>query len=355
MRGKRGAGSIVQRPDGRYQAQWSGGRDGEGKRIRKSATFVLKGEAEWWLREAIRSGEAPEDQTLGEYLDAWLLTVKPSIVASTWTSYADHVEHHIKPMLGPVRVLALNTRQVDRLIADRLTHVSPHTKRPLSPTTVRLIVTTLRTALAAGVAKHQLPDNVAEGATIPRANVKRIEPMTEDDAVRLLRAVEGTWTEPIVRFLLGSGLRVGEACGLDQGDLRLDEGFVSLRVSKTEIRAVDVSDDGIAGLRMALARAPRRGKSEPVFFGPRRGDRLRESSVSHALPRILRAAGLERLTPHGLRHGSATLMLADGVPLKVIQAQLGHRSPTMTNRYAHLIRDTQREALKPLDRAASRR
>jgi integrase len=73
------------------------------------------------------------------------------------------------------------------------------------------------------------------------------------------------------------------------------------------------------------------------------------------VPRILKAAGVDRLTPHGLRHGSATVMLANGVPLKLIQAQLGHRSPTMTNRYAHVIRETQREALTSLDRVARRR
>jgi integrase len=357
MRGKRGQGTIIVRPDGRYQAAWSGGRDGEGKRIRKYATFVLRGDAEWWLRESVRSGQPPEDETVAEYLERWLAAVGPTIEASTLRSYRDHVEHHIVPMLGPMRIRALQTRHVNALIADRLRHVADRTHKPLSPTTVRLIVTTLRTALAAGVRAHELPDNVAIAASLPRVTERRIEPMTEADARLLLRAVRKTWAEYIVRLLFGSSIRLGEACSLNQGDLRLDVGQVQLRSSKTDIRAVDISDDAVRALRSALAAAPRRGKAEPVFFGPRPNragnrERLRGSSLSHALPRMLEDAGIDRLTPHGLRHGAATLMLADGASMEVIAAQLGHRSKTTTKRYAHVARTSQREALRSLDRAA---
>lgn len=360
MRGKRGAGTIIDRPDGRYQAQWSGGRDGSGKRIRKSKTFILRGDAEWWLREAGRSGEAPEDQTVGEYLAAWLASVRPTIAPSTWRSYADHVEHHITPMLGSVRVLSLRTRQVNALVTDRLAHVPERTGRPLSPTTVRLIITTLRTALAAGVRAHQLPDNVAVGAQVPRPTESRIEPLTEGEADRLVDAVRATWLGPLVRVLLGTGIRLGEACSLNQGDLLLAEGYIRLRTSKTRVRAVPVTDDGIEALRDALAAAPRRGKAEPVFFGPRPNrsgerDRLVGSSVSHALPRFLTAAGIERVTPHGLRHGLATLMAGRGTSLKLIADQLGHRSTRTTERYAHVVPVAQREALRAAGRPVRRR
>lgn len=356
-RGKRGEGSVIRRPDGRYQAQWSGGRDGAGKRIRRSATFTLQTDADWWLRETRRAGQALPDETVAEYLDRWLVAVSRKVEPSTALSYRDHVEHHIVPMLGSVRVRALTTRHIDGLITDRLAHVSPRTHKPLSPTTVRLIVTTLRTALAAAVKSRELPDNVALGASFPRPTEHRVEPMTEADARLLLDAVRKTWLGPIVRLLFGSSIRLGEACSLDQGDIRLTVGQVQLRTSKTDIRAVDVSDDALAALSEALTLARRRGKHEPLFFGPRPNragqyDRLRGSSVTHALPRFLEAAGLGRLTPHGLRHGAATLMLADGASMEVIAAQLGHRSKTTTKRYAHVARTSQREALRSLDRAA---
>lgn len=176
-RGRRGAGSIVPR-DGGYQAQWSGGLDGNGKRIRQSKTFVLRNDAEWWLRQAARSGRPPVDETVAEYLDRWLDAVAVTIEASTLRSYADHVENHITPMLGRIRVTNLTTSDVNRLIADRLRHVSPKTHKPLSPTTVRLIMATLRTAIAAGVDAHELPDNVVTGAQMPRATEQRRDSAT---------------------------------------------------------------------------------------------------------------------------------------------------------------------------------
>ncbi len=349
-RGKRGNGSIVTRPDGRYQAQWSGGRDGSGKRVRKSATFVLRGDAEWWLRQTIRAGQAPDDETVEEFLTRWLEATGHTIEPSTLLSYRDHVEHHIVPMLGPLRVRALTTRHVNALIADRLRHVSPRTHRVLSPTTVRLIVTTLRTALADGVLAKELPDNVAVGAQVPRAVEHRVEPLTEDEADRVVDAVVDTWIGPIVRFLLGSGLRLGEAVGLNQGDLDLDDGYVRLRVSKTDVRATYVTDDAVEALRQALAIAPRRGKAEPVFFGQRTGERLVGSSVSHAFPRILTAAGLDRAVPHAMRHGLATLMLRNHTPTRTIADQLGHRTTRMTDRYAHSVPAGQREAVRAAGR-----
>ena len=89
------------------------------------------------------------------------------------------------------------------------------------------------------------------------------------------RAVEGwhDWIELPVRLMLGSGMRLGEVVGLDQRDLVLGGtggSFVTVRVTKTRVRAVPVSDDAAAALREALIAAPRRGDDEPVFFEPRR-------------------------------------------------------------------------------------
>lgn len=360
-RARRGSGSIVRRPDGRYQAQWSGGRDGTGKRIRKSETFAIRDDAEWWLSQLNRTGVAPETGlSVAEYLTRWLAAIKPSMRPSTYRSYAGHVRLHLIPMLGEYRVSALLPRHVEALIDDRLAHVG-RTGRPLSPTTVALIVTTLRIALGRGVRRRELPDNAAADVALPLKAEHTTPVLTAGDAAALVDAVRGTWIEQITRFLLGSGLRLGEAVGLNQGDLMLEEAYVRLRVSKTRIRAVPVSADAIEALRETLAAAPRVGPREPVFFSPRPNrqgvrDRLDGSSVSHALPRILEAAGLSRLTPHGLRHGAASILLAGGTPMRVIAEQLGHANPAMTARvYAHVSPDAQRASLSLLDEAVRRR
>jgi integrase len=138
-------------------------------------------------------------------------------------------------------------------------------------------------------------------------------------------------------------MRVGEAVALDQGDVH--DGWVQLRKSKTTIRAVRLSADANAAIHEAIRTAPRRGKGEPVFFGPR-GDRLSRHSLTHALRRDT------GLTSHALRHGTATLMVAAGVHMRQVAEQLGHANPSMTARvYAHVSPDSMEAAVAVLDEA----
>ena len=335
-----------------YQAQWSTTEGG--RRSRKSATFTLRGDAEWWLREAVRTGVTPDmGITLGEYLERWLAG-KRGIASSTRLSYENHVRVHIVPALGGIPIAQLLPRHVEAFVTERQAHVA-RTGRPLTPTTVRSILTTLRMALAQGVKRREIPDNAAADVEAPRIRREQVRALTAADAHQLVGAVRGSWVEQIVRLLLGSGLRIGEAVALNQGDVA--DGFVRLRKSKTTLRSVPVSADGLAAVREAIAAAPRVGPKEPVFFSPRPNragvrDRLDRGSVQHALPRLVEAAGLQRVTPHGLRHGTATLLLAGGVPMRLIAEQLGHANPSMTaNVYAHVDPAQQKRALDVLDEA----
>lgn len=381
-RRRRGSGTWYE-SDGSWIASYPlGVRNGKRvrKRIRCASENAAKAELEK-LRRKYASGIDPATETLDAFLAEWLASREQTVAASTLAQYRNHVDLHIRPLLGGIEVGKLGDRDVKRLIADRLAHTSASTHRPLSPNTVAHIVTTLRIALGSAVEAHALPYNVAkDGIRLPRAERPPIEPMTEAEAIRLDAAFDGHpcpahaggapdgrcpdciprhWLSPLVRLLAGSGLRLGEALSLNQGDADPDKGFVRLRKSKTTIRAVPISHDAAAAIRAALAAAPRRGKDEPLFFGPRvnrAGDRARLTryTVSHAVPKVIVAAGLARLTPHGFRHGAATRMVAKGVHMRYVAAQLGHANPALTAKvYAHVIPESQRDAVNLLDRAES--
>jgi integrase len=301
------------------------------------------------LRNEYGTGIDPAMVTLDAYLQGWLAGHR-SVRDSTHVSYAGHVRRHISPLLGGIIVSRLRPRDVDRLIVNRLA-------AGLSPATVGRIVTTLRIALAAGVKRGELRDNPAARVDLPRVEREPVEAMTEVQVDRLVEAFSDHWLGPLVRLLAGSGLRLGEALSLNQGDV--GDGFVRIRRSKTTIRAVPISDDAALAVREAMAVAPRRGPSEPLFFGPRRNrhgerDRLAGFTVTHAVPRVLEAAGLPHVTPHGFRHGAATLMVAKGAPMRMVAEQLGHRNPGMTARvYAHVTPEAQRAAVNLLNRRSN--
>lgn len=349
-RRRRGEGSVY-----RSQGSWIacyplGVVDGKrrSKRVRCRSQAAAEDELAR-LRRTYGAGGEPASGTVSEYLADWIGAHSRGLRPSTAINYAGNIRLHIDPLLGGIPLARLRAADVRRLIDDL-------ERKQLAAATIVRVITTLRIALNAAVADRSLAENPAAHIRLPRIHQVPVRPMLGAEADAIVDAVAGTWLSPIVRLLLGSGLRLGEAIGLDQGDLLLDAGFVRVRVSKTQVRAVPVSDDAVDALREALAAAPRRGPDEPVFFGRlRRHQRLVGTSVSHALPRVLEAAGLPALAPHALRHAAATLMLADGHPMRVIAEQLGHRNPALTARiYAHVIPEAQRSAVSSLERHRAR-
>ncbi|MEK0431468.1 MAG: hypothetical protein RL139_1272 [Gemmatimonadota bacterium] len=356
-RARRGDGTVYySRTDRRWVARFPLGivkGQRQAKRVKCLTERAARAELEQ-LRRTYGSGIAPTSGTLDAYLDAWLAQHR-NIADSTKRSYADHVRLHISPLLGGIPVARLRASDVDRLIDDRLGATSRR-GRPLSPNTVRRIVTTLHIALQSAVDRGELPVNVAGMVQLPPPAKHLVPAMSGDQANRILEVVSGHWLEPLVALLLGSALRLGEALSLYQGDVHPDDGYVTLRESKTSLRSVRVSPDAADAILEALRAAPRRGPLEPLFFGPRTGKQLTGATVSHALPKLMERAGLPRLTPHALRHGHATLLVAKGVHMRVIAEQLGHRNPALTAKvYAHVLPESQREALELLPRRARAR
>lgn len=349
-RRRRGEGSVY-RSQGSWIACYPLGTV-NGKRTTKRVRCRSEREAEVELerlRRTYGAGGEPARGTVSEYLADWLHAHRRSIRPSTAVNYESNIRLHIDPLIGGIPLAKLRPADIRRLVDDV-------ERKGLSATTIVRVITVLRIALNAAVADRSIPDNPAAHVRLPRIVNEPVRPVTHVEADAIREAVIGTWVEHLARLLLGSGIRLGEAIGLDQGDLMLEAGFIRVRVTKTHVRAVPVSDDAVAALREALAIAPRRGVNEPVFFSPYRPrGRMHSTSVSHALPRILRDAGLPPLTPHDLRHAAATLMLADGHPMRVISEQLGHRNPALTARiYAHVIPEAQRAAVASLERRSAR-
>lgn len=331
----------------------------DGKRIRRKASGTDEADARRQLDRLLRAHRAgvdPAKGTLDRYLREWLADVRSTVRESTWTSYEGHVRLHISPLLGGISIVRLRPSDVRRLKAALLTEPRTLTladgskvvRPPRSPATVGRILTTLRIALNQAARDRLLPDNPADAVPLPRVEREPFEAMDEANASAIIDACKGSAVENLVVLLLGSGLRAGEALGLDWRDV--GDGFVIVRRSKTTVRAVPISDDAIAALEAQKAATPRYGPDVPVFLGERKTQRMRVDTALQSFQRCLADAGLPKMRLHDLRHGVATLLVARGVHMRVIAQQLGHRSLAMTNRYAHVVPESQREAVGMLNR-----
>lgn len=347
-RGKRGAGTIVER-EGRYQAQWSGGRDGNGKRLRRTATFGLYRDAEWWLREAEREGKPPDvDVTVEEYLSRWLASLEHVVRPTTLQGYEIHVRLWIVPQIGHLALVRVNLDQCER-VRDAVLQAG-RTRR-----TAQAVMTTMRMAFGAAVRRGELDRNVAANVQLPRRQWAKVEGTTEDDARRIIEAFEDHPLRPIVVLAIGSGMRLGEILALRWTDLVKDYVRITGSIRPTpkpgggrvleridpktprSVRAIRLDQFVLDELAEHRRRQAEGGRSAKVF--PGRGDAWRDpTAVRQTFQRVLAAHGVPRMRFHDLRHAYATLALAHDVPLRTISQRLGHSNVAITaSVYTHIL------------------
>jgi integrase/recombinase XerC len=156
----------------------------------------------------------------------------------------------------------------------------------------------------------------------------------------------GARDRAILELLYGSGLRVGELCGLDLEDLDLRQRAVRVTGKGDKERRVPIGEPAHRALRLYLSQArssfleSRELVSEShVLFLNSRGRRLSPRSVRALLAKYLAGEGRAPVNPHALRHSFATHLLDGGADLRAVQELLGHESLATTQIYTHVSTD----------------
>lgn len=173
--------------------------------------------------------------------------------------------------------------------------------------------------------------------------------ITIDEATSLLDqtfpdTAAGARDRAVLEVLYGCGLRASELCHLTERDLYLDDEFLRVIGKGSKERLVPIMgtarnalEEYLRGARAELASHARRGGSAAVFLNAR-GGALSRQSVHAICERYGRAAGIEGLHPHTLRHSFATHLLAGGADLRALQEILGHSDISTTQIYTHVDR-----------------
>jgi integrase/recombinase XerD len=147
----------------------------------------------------------------------------------------------------------------------------------------------------------------------------------------------------ILEVFYGTGLRMGEAFGLDVSDVDLSGLCLHLRNTKGgQSRLTPIGDHLAEVLRHYLEHVrPRLLKdvAEPALWlsAQGQGTRLSQAQLTWVVAKFFRQAGLVGASAHSLRHSYATHLLDGGAPLLVVQALLGHRSLLSTKTYTHIL------------------
>lgn len=145
----------------------------------------------------------------------------------------------------------------------------------------------------------------------------------------------------LVDLLFATGLRVGEVSSLNVQDFFMRESVYRVKGKGGRDRlAVVVDEETMRVQRKYLEARAQIETRSPALFLNSSGMRLTTQGIANVIARLREAAGIKRhVTPHMLRHTVATLLLRNGVDIRIVQEFLGHASIATTQRYTHVTKE----------------
>ena len=234
-----GAGSIRQRPDGRWEARVTVGNDpGTGKPIRRSIYGNTQKEVLTAMRDAQKAIDdglyiEPTRLTLAQWLDIWQSDYLLSQKYGTVKTYKTQIATHIKPALGAVKLTKLTPHIIQGFYNDLLANGRIVPKRdkqgkiikkdgvavtetaPLNAKTVRNVHGVLTKALSQAVKVGYIARNPCDMVDLPRVEKAQIMPLTDEQVKSYLAAADADNDYgDILKVILFTGLREAEALGL---------------------------------------------------------------------------------------------------------------------------------------------
>ena len=360
----KGDGAIFERADGK----WVGSVDVgwvDGKRKRRSVIGKTRAEVVTRLgklRRQIEAGVLPSSVTVEKWMAHWLDDIcAVKLRPRTVYGYRGYVERWITPTIGKLQLQKLQPEQVRAVYAKMR-------KAGQSDASVRQVHAILRRSLVVAEREGRILRNPAAVVEVSSKRGKPHRALSAVEATRVIEAASSPRLKARLVCALVLGLRQGEALGLRWSDVMLDteqeRGWLHVRESLSVVpgvgaRMTDTKTDASRrtvplppGVVEVLA-AWRREASSPWVFPARDGGMPHNPRADWATWRAaLVAAGVAPAPLHGARGTAASMLLAMGVPERMIADILGHASARVTQE--HYLHSDEEQRLAALGLVAAR-
>lgn len=356
-RAAQGAGSLRQRPDGRWEARFTF-TDELGQKKRGSVYADTQKECRQKLTATLRAVDAgsyrkTQRYTVSQWLDEWISTYCRDLKPLTIEGYKSKANSRIKPYLGNVQLTALNNVKIQKFYNQLLEGDSDHA--PLSPKSIKNIHGIFHKALKQAHIAGLIPSNPADNVALPKVKKPELYPLMDEDISRFMAAIKGDRFERLFIVALFSGMRQSEIIGLRWDDVDLDAGLITvcrqLQKSRSsgEYLFIDETKNGKARIaaiapsivtvlkkqraqqmEWKLAAGPLWNNEHNLVFTDELGHHIKHNTMIYHFKDIVSSLGLDHVRFHDLRHSYAINALQAGDSVKAVQEQLGHYSSAFT-------------------------
>ena len=304
--------------------------------------------------------ELTADMLFSEHLKQWLEVVKVRVKIATFCSYQDMVLNTIAPYFEKKKITLrdLEARHIQQFYTEKLKTVSANSVIHYHAVIYQSLKYAMKTDM--------VPQNVAMKVDRPRKEQYQPTFLDADEMQELFKVVKGTRLELPVLVAAFYGLRRGEVLGLKWDAIDFQRGTLTIKRTVTEVRLdgkTEIIEQESAKTKSSLRTLPLVGSFKDYFmevkqaqevnksvcgncynydydgyvFVDELGERMKPDYLTNYFPTYIQRHGIRKMRFHDLRHSCASLLLANGVPLKQIQEWLGHSDfSTTANIYAHL-------------------
>lgn len=367
--------NIAKRPNGQWRARY---RDAHG--AEHARHFTRKIDAQSWLDSvttALQTGLYVDPNkgkvTTADWARRWL-DGQAHLKPSTRERYAGILREHILPRWADVQLIDVTHADVQGWITLLTAKRSPASVRKIH----RVFSLILKTAVKDG----RLARNPAAEINLPRPVSSEHRYLTHEEVEALAHACASppaerskhgpkhvSWNEEyrlVILFLAYTGCRWGEMAALRVGSVDFLRRRAKIVEAVTLVRGVPTWGTPKGHERREVPLPPFlvdelaahvAGKQpDELLFTATKGGPLRSQIFQRAvLTRAAASIGLDCFHPHELRHTAASLAIAAGADVKVVQQMLGHKSATMTlDLYGHLFEHRLDEVGAAMDAARPR-
>lgn len=379
-----GAGTIRQRPDGRWEARYTIGRDlGSGKQIQKSIYGSTQDEVRRKLNSIVVDIDngvytEPSKLTVSEWLDIWLEEYTSNLKPYTIASYKGHCNNYLKHNFGAIKLSALNAHTIQRMY--NTLYKGTEKKNPLSAKTIANIHGVLHKALEQAVKVGYIRFNPSDSCTLPRVIKKEMHPLEEETIKEFILACEGEPYKVLYITALFTGMRQGEILGLRWSDIDFDNGrivicrqlqrektpsdseygkgvyyFTTLKNNKTrkfmpapfvmKMLKEHKTQQSIQKMRLGCAWGNGDKLNDDLVFVNEIGCHLSHVTVYKRYKAIVKQLNIADARFHDLRHTYAVTALQNGDDIKTVQETLGHHTAAFTlDVYGHVTEKMRSES-----------
>lgn len=355
-------GFVERRDTSRWRARY---RAADGRE--RSRTFGRKGDADRWLRsqeQAVSDGTWTDPGrgaiTVTTWLEQWLPARRGDLRPTTLERLSSVCRCQIEPKWGSRRLSSIGNAEVQAWAADLQSE-------GLSSRSARKAVMAFRQVMAAALADRRLSVNPVDGVQLPADSGADRPWMSQVQAHALLDVIEPRYR---VAVLLGffCGLRFGEATALQRDDVDVLRSRITVRRTASVVggkvivgppktragrRVLPVSRHVMKEIERHLAEHVGPQADALVMSNSTGGPVLRQNFLRRVWQPALHAAGLPAgLSPHSMRHGYASWLIAAGFSVKEVSVWSGHSSVSTTmSVYAHVGELQDDDAADRLDKA----